>query len=102
LDDKKERVLVPYQATSTFPRPRFPTYSPDGKTVHYIAEDIRGNRSIWSVPTKGGEPTLRIVGDDPHMLMGLVDFDTDGKRFYFGMRINESNVWIMDLLVQIK
>jgi Tol biopolymer transport system component len=102
LDDKKERVLVAYQDSPNFPRPRFPAHSPDGKTVHYIAEDRRGNRSIWSVPAGGGEPKLRIVGDDPHMLMGLVDFDTDGKRFYFGMRKNESNVWIMDLQSQTK
>jgi Tol biopolymer transport system component len=100
LDDRKERVLVPYQDTPSFPRPRFPTYSPDGTTIHYIAQDAQGNRSIWSVPEEGGEPVLRIVGDDPHMLMGLVDFDTDGKRFYIGMRVNESNVWIMDLLSQ--
>jgi serine/threonine protein kinase len=101
-EDRKVETLVPFQNSPGFPIPKYPAYSTDGKTIHYIAQDGQGNRSIWTVPAEGGEPKLKIVGDDPHILMGLVGFDTDGKRFYFGIRKNESNVEIMDLLSQKK
>jgi len=100
LDDKQTRTLVPFQNTPSFPTPKFPVYSTDGKTVYYIAQDREGNRSIWSIPEEGGEPELKVVADDPHVLMGLFGFDTDGERFYFGVRVNESNVWVMDLISQ--
>jgi Tol biopolymer transport system component len=97
-DEKKTKTLVQSQDTLSFPRPKFPAWSPDGKTVYYLAQDEQGNRSIWSVPVEGGEPELKIVSDDPHILLGLVGFDTDEERFYFARRVNESNVWIMDLI----
>lgn len=98
LEDRKIRTIVPFQNTPSFPRPKFPGYSIDGKTIYYIAQDGQGKRSFWSIPEKGGDPELKIVCDEPHTLMALIGFDTDGKRLYTGMRMNESNVWIMDLL----
>jgi serine/threonine protein kinase len=100
LEDRKTRTLVPFQDIPSFPRPKFPNFSIDGKTIFYIAQDAQGKISLWSIPEEGGEPELKIVCDDPHTLIGLYGFDTDGKRFYSGVRVNESNVWMMDLISQ--
>jgi TolB protein len=98
LEDKTTETLVPFQNTPSFPIPKYPIFSTDGKTIYYIAKDGQGNRSIRSIPVEGGEPELKIVCDDQHIMMALTCFDTCGKRFYFGARVNESNVWIMDLI----
>jgi len=97
-EDKRIKTLVKGQNTSSFPRPKFPAWSSDGKKVYYLALDGRGIGSIWSVPVKGGEPELKIISDDPYLKLGLVGFESDAQHFYFSMRVSESNVWIMDLI----
>jgi len=103
VDDREERTLVEsYDALET-PRPRFPGWSADGKTVYYSAVDGRGVESIWAVPVEGGEPELKVISDDPYFelaLLGLSAESADARRFYFPMRLVESNVWIMDLISQ--
>ncbi len=99
-EDKRIKTLVKGQNTSSFPRPKFPAWSSDGKKVYYLALDGLGIGSIWSVPVKGGEPELRIISDDPFLKIGLVGFASDGQHFYFSMRVSESNVWIMDLILR--
>jgi len=94
-DDKKTKTLV--KARNTI-RPTNTAWSPDGKKIYYMAQDGQGIGSIWSVPVKGGEPELKIISDDPYLKLGQVSLCADSQRFYFSMRVSESNVWIMDLI----
>jgi serine/threonine protein kinase/Tol biopolymer transport system component len=100
FDGKYAKTLVQNQDTPSFPKPEYPAWSPDGKTVYYLAQHRQGKRSIWAVPLEGGEPQLKIISDDPYIMLGLVGFAADNERFYFARRVNESNVWIIDLIPQ--
>jgi len=96
--DGKTRNLVQAQDDpENFPSPKFCAWSLDGRTIYYIAQDRLSNVSIWAVPYSGGKPELKIVFDDPFQRLGLFNFSTDGQQIFFSLRMNESNVWIMDL-----
>jgi Tol biopolymer transport system component len=99
LDDRKERILVESRDALETPRPKFPAWSTNGKTVYYSAVDGRGVESIWTVPVAGGEPELKIVSDDPYFKLALLGLSADAERFYFPLRLIESNVWVMDLVL---
>jgi Tol biopolymer transport system component len=100
LDDNKEKILVESHNILETPRPRFPGWSPDGKTVYYSAVDGQGIESIWAVPVAGGEPELKVISDDPYFKLALLGLSLDSRRFYFPMRLIESNVWVVDLISQ--
>jgi hypothetical protein len=61
--------------------------------------DGLGNVSIWSVPVIGGKPEIKIIFDDPYLKYGQPVLTTDGQRLYLPLRQDESNVWIMDLML---
>jgi serine/threonine protein kinase/Tol biopolymer transport system component len=98
LDDRKEKTLVESHDALKTPRPRFPGWSADGKTIYYSAVDGRGVEGIWAVPVEGGEPGLKVISDDPYFKLALLGLSTDANRFYFPMRLIESNVWVLDLI----
>ena len=50
------------------------------------------------MPVVGGEPELKVVSDDPYFKLALLGLSADARRFYFPMRLIESNVWVMDLV----
>jgi Tol biopolymer transport system component len=100
LDDREEKTLVESHDALDTPRPKFPGWSVDGKTVFYSAVDEQGVESIWAVPVVGGEPELKVISDDPYFKLALLGLSTDAERFYFPMRLIESNVWVMDLLLR--
>lgn len=99
-DSRKERILVESRDALETPRPKFPAWSVDGKTVYYSAVDGRGVESIWAVPVAGGEPELKVISDDPYFKLALLGLSTDAERFYFPMRLIESNIWVLDLISQ--
>jgi Tol biopolymer transport system component len=94
----EEKTLVESRDDLKTPRPRFPAWSMDGKTIYYSAVDGRGQESIWAVPAAGGEPELKVISDDPYFKLALLGLSTDANRFYFPMRLIESNVWVLDLI----
>jgi serine/threonine protein kinase len=94
-DDRKTKTLVRGQIGLGIP-----AWSSDGKKVYYQTQDEQGIGSIWAVSIDGGEPELKIVSDDPHLKLGLINLSADTKHFYFSIRSSESNVWIMDLILQ--
>jgi Tol biopolymer transport system component len=94
-EDRKTKTLVKAQNTL---RVICPGWSPDGKTILYVAADELGNVSIWSVPVIGGKPEIKIILDDPYMRYGQPIISTDGQRIYLALQQYESNVWIMDLI----
>jgi serine/threonine protein kinase/Tol biopolymer transport system component len=100
LDDMEEKTLVESRDDLKTPRPRFPAWSMDGKTVYYSAIDGQGVESIWAVPVEGGVPELKVISDDPYFKLALLGLSVDSRRFYFPMRMIDSNVWIVDLIRQ--
>ncbi|MFC2141930.1 protein kinase [Acidobacteriota bacterium] len=100
LDNNEIIVLVPAQENIDFPKPKYPSWSLDGKSVYYLAMDGKGNISVWGVAATGGDPELKIIFDDPYNRIGLPNFSTGEDLFYFCMRVNESNIWIMDLSLE--
>ena len=67
-----------------------PSWSPHGHRVAYWG--LRGgNRDIWTVPAKGGEPVA--VTADPHLDWNPV-WSPDGFHLYFSSdRGGSMNVW---------
>jgi len=96
--DKRIRALVQNQNIPGSLGYTSCSWSPDGQTVYFQAQDEQGIGSIWSVPAKGGEPELKVISDDLNLRLGMYTFSADSERFYFSTRRGESNVMIMDLL----
>jgi hypothetical protein len=55
-----------------------------------------GRYSIYSVPTAGGTPRL-VLRDDPTHRISRWDFATDGRRLFFTLAADESDVYMMEL-----
>ncbi|UCE42656.1 MAG: PD40 domain-containing protein [Candidatus Aminicenantes bacterium] len=98
--DKIKKILVEGHDSLNFPRPKFPGWSKDGKNIYYLALDRLGIGMILSVPVEGGNPQPMVISYDPHIMLGQVSLSLDDRNFYFARRVNESNLWVMDLLMQ--
>jgi serine/threonine-protein kinase len=76
--------------------PFYSAWSPDGRTLYYIALAPQG-ASIRSVPAAGGRSRLLVRFDDPERQQTRYGFATDGRTLYFTMGSHESDIWVMDL-----
>ena len=92
------KVLVEMTDTSRLPRPTFPAWSTDSRTVYYNATDRSLRSSIWAVPASGGSPRLLVKFDDPTRQSHRQEFATDGKRFFFTISKYESDIWKLELM----
>jgi Tol biopolymer transport system component len=88
------RLLVPNSPTGE--EAFFASWSPDGKTVYYIAKGPFGS-SIRSVPVTGGPSRLLARFDDPTRQHTLYGFSTDGRTFYCTIGAQESDIWVAQL-----
>jgi Tol biopolymer transport system component len=88
------RLIVPN--TSTDEEAFFAAWSPDGKTVYYVAKGPLGS-SIRSVPVTGGTSRLLVRFDDPTRQHILYGFSTDGRTFYCTIGAQESDIWVAQL-----
>jgi hypothetical protein len=50
------------------------------------------------VPVDGGQPRLLVTFDDPSRRSLRREFATDGRRFYFTIANDESDLWTMELV----
>jgi serine/threonine protein kinase len=96
------KVLVSSEDPTILPVPVFPAWSLDGQTVYYKAHDSEGNSSFWSIPAMGGTPQLLVRFDNPSRKSIRPEFDTDGFRFFFTLTENQSDIWVMDLIIEEK
>ncbi len=88
-------------ATGGTPRlvsPKAPSWwhgwSPDGKTLAYVA--ARGSRviDVYTIPATGGEET-RLTWGEGHC--DGPDYSADGKRLYYNCdRDGHAQIWVMD------
>ena len=73
----------------------FANWGPDPRTVYYQSIDFStGHWAIWSIPVTGGSPR-ELVGFDKGT--GGVAFCTDGRRVFFTISSDDSDVWTMRL-----
>ena len=95
-DGSGQRVIVP--ASSSRPNAAYPIWSRDSQTIYYNAYDAQLASSIWAVPSGGGAPRLLITFDDPNRRSLRREFATDGRRFYFTIASDDSDLWTMQLI----
>jgi len=95
-DGTGQRVVV--RDSPGQPRPSYPIWSRDSRTIYYKAYDAQLQTSIWSVPVDGGKPQLLVTFDDPNRRSLRREFATDGQRFYFTIASDESDLWAMELI----
>jgi Tol biopolymer transport system component len=88
------RLIVPN--TSAGEEAFFAAWSPDGKTVYYVAKGPLGS-SIRSVPVTGGTSRLLVRFDDPNRQHIRYGFSTDGRTFYCTIGAQESDIWVAQL-----
>jgi serine/threonine protein kinase len=101
-DGGDPKVLINSEDPFILPVPIFPAWSLDGQTVYYKAHDSEGHSSFWSVPAIGGTPQLLVRFDNPSRKSIRPEFDTDGFRFFFTLTENQSDIWVMDLIIEEK
>jgi hypothetical protein len=65
--------------------------------IYFKAYDSKRQSSIWAIPVDGGAPQLLVRFDDPAHRSLRREFATDGKRFFFTISGEESDLWAMEL-----
>jgi Tol biopolymer transport system component len=90
------RLHHPFDA-SRDREPEYPLWSRDGRTLYYKAYDRERRSTIWAVPVSGGPPRLMVTFDMPSRRSLRREFATDGRRFYFNIARDESDLWAIDL-----
>lgn len=73
-------------------RARYPSWSPDGKTIAY-ATDQTGNYEIYTMPQLGGKPT-QLTSDTQGTIEGL-SWSPTGKYILF--QKSDHTVWFLDV-----
>jgi hypothetical protein len=63
--------------------------------VHAIDQDSR--HAFYEIPMRGGTPRLVFRFPDLARQPRRTEFDTDGRRLFFTVATDESDVWMMDL-----
>jgi hypothetical protein len=70
----------------------------DAATLWFLGSDERGHGGIWSLPSSGGRPRLRVRLDDPSGRFPGASLTSDGTRFYFTLDERFANVRWAELL----
>jgi Tol biopolymer transport system component len=97
-DGTGERILVDSRGGEDHPEPAYSVWSRDSQIIYYKAYDRHRHSTIWSVPVSGGPSRLLVRFDDPSRRSLRREFDTDGRRFYFTVAADESDLWSMELV----
>ncbi len=71
----------------------FVRWSLDGRSLYFTNTD-----GIWSVPVGGGTARILVRFDDASRRPSNLEFDTDGRRFFFMIEENESDISVLELL----
>jgi hypothetical protein len=67
----------------------------DGR-LYFNTLSAMGRYSFWSVAATGSAPRL-ILRDTPQRRVARWDFDTDGRRLFFSVRADESDIWAREI-----
>lgn len=85
LFDLQPRELVSYV-----------TFGPDPNTAFVMTRNASSQYSIYSVPVTGGTPRL-LLRDDPAHRISRWEFVTDGRKLFFTLAADESDVYVMQV-----
>ena len=99
-DGTRQRTLVSTKSAAGLPAPTYAIWSSDSKTIYYKAYDERLQTSIWAVSADGGLPRLLVTFDDPSRRSLRREFATDGRRFYFTIANDESDLSALELIAK--
>jgi Tol biopolymer transport system component len=88
-DGNNMRLLVPKESHVAM----FAAWSGDSKTIYFRLSDDQRRRNIWSVPAKGGTPTLLVRFEN----LSRLEFATDDNSFFFPIAERESDIWRLRL-----
>jgi TolB protein len=96
-DGTGDRLVIPRTTGADGVDPTFAYWSPDSRSLYYKAYDTRERSSIRVAPVSGGTPRLLIRFDDPARPSARREIATDGKRLFFSLAQQESDVWLVEL-----
>jgi Tol biopolymer transport system component len=65
--------------------------------VYFHAVDRESRHAFHEIPVQGGAPRLVLQFPDLAMQPRRFEFDTDGRRLFFTVATDESDVWLMEL-----
>ena len=65
--------------------------------VYFHAIDRESRHAFYEMPLRGGMPRLILRFPDLTRQPRRFEFDTDGRRLYFTVATDESDVWLMEL-----
>jgi Tol biopolymer transport system component len=74
-----------------------PQWSADGRTIFFKSHDAHGRTSIWSVPSVGGAPRLRVSFPDPARQSYRPQWALGRDRLFFPIEDRQSDVWVMEV-----
>jgi Tol biopolymer transport system component len=69
---------------------------PSAKELYFNTTDDQGRFTFYSIPLAGGAPRT-LLRDDPAHRIGRYDFATDGRRLFFTLAADESDVYVMEI-----
>ena len=95
-DGSGDRVLVTPRAE--YGAAMSSTWGTDARLVYYLTVHPREFLwQFWAVPTSGGAPRLVLAFDPAAKQLGGITFTTDGRRIFYTVSSDESDVWTMDV-----
>jgi Tol biopolymer transport system component len=72
-------------------------FGPDPNTLYFRATDSTGTVGFYSIPISGGRARPLLRFDDPARINPRYEFSTDGKRLFFTIAGDDSDLWVMEL-----
>jgi Tol biopolymer transport system component len=77
--------------------PQSVAFGRDTAALFFSAIDRDGRYGFYTLPYGGGPPRPVLTFDDPARQPRRPEFDTDGRRLFFTIATDESDVWLLEL-----
>jgi hypothetical protein len=79
------------------PSPEVAVWMPDGHSLVMKSLDENDVASFWLLPAEGGRPRLLARLEDPLRPSPRDELATDGKRLYFIINEQQSDIYVAEL-----
>src|SRR5215213_5314565 len=77
--------------------PQSVAFGRDTSALFFAAIDRDGRYGFYALPAGGAKPRPVLTFDDPARQPRRPEFDTDGRRLFFTIATDESDVWLLEL-----